>query len=301
MKAKRVPALRSKRGLRRVSGAEPQVVGLTPQTTVKRKRKADTMKTYILRTPKTVERQNPPPAPAPKPLRGDPAVLALVDKIAGPVLFIGLDVHKDSIAVSLAPSDSTEVRRYGVLGGTHDDVLKLAKKLQAAHPGAELRFCYEAGPTGFPLQRCLRAHGHVCIVIAPSRIPRKPGDRIKTDRRDADQLARLYRAGELTAIHVPEPQDEAVRDLLRARYRVVRQQHRARQQLKMFLLRQNIRYAWAERARAAGYPERYAQEALGHASAAIHRACAKSVRVELPPLEEYERDQSKVVALPRIA
>jgi transposase len=83
----------------------------------------------------------------------------------------------------------------------------------------------------------------VCIVIAPLKIPRRPGDRVKTDRRDADQLARLDRAGELTAIHVPEPQDEAVRDLLRARHQVIRHQHRARQQLKMFLLRQNLRYA----------------------------------------------------------
>ena len=79
--------------------------------------------------------------------------------------------------------------------------------------------------------------------MAPSKIPRKPGDRVKTDRRDADQLARLYRAGELTAIHVPDPQDESVRDLLRARYQVSKQQHRARQQLKMFLLRHNLRYA----------------------------------------------------------
>ena len=79
--------------------------------------------------------------------------------------------------------------------------------------------------------------------MAPSKVPRQPGDRVKTDRRDADQLARLFRAGELTGIYVPDPQDEAVRDLIRARYQVGKQQHRARQQLKMFLLRQNIRYA----------------------------------------------------------
>ncbi len=79
--------------------------------------------------------------------------------------------------------------------------------------------------------------------MAPSKVPRQPGDRVKTDRRDADQLARLYRAGELTGIYVPDPQDEAVRDLIRARYQVQKQQHRARQQLKMFLLRHNIRYA----------------------------------------------------------
>jgi transposase len=159
------------------------------------------------------------------------------------VLFIGLDVHNDSIAVSLAPSDSTEVRRYGIIGGTHDDVLKLIKKLRAAHPQARLKFCYEAGPRGYPLCRLIRSHGAECIIVSPSKVPRQPGDRVKTDRRDADQLARLFRAGELTGIYVPDAPDEAVRDLIRARYQVQKQRHRARQQLKMFLLRQNIRYA----------------------------------------------------------
>jgi transposase len=212
--------------------------------------RANTMKTYILRDPKAVEPQNP----LPHPLRHDPAVTATVAVICGPatsvppapggrVLYIGLDVHNDSIAVSLAPSDSAEVRRYGIIGGQHDDVLKLLKKLQAAHPGVALKCCYEAGPRGYPLCRFIRAHGWECIIVAPSKVPRQPGDRVKTDRRDADQLARLFRAGELTGIYVPDPQDEAVRDLIRARYQVSKQQHRARQQLKMFLLRQNIRYA----------------------------------------------------------
>jgi transposase len=213
------------------------------------------MKTYILRDPNSVEPQKaqflesiePQNLPHPQ----TPTSLADVSSRGSSpsALFIGLDVHNDSIAVSLAPSDSSEVRRYGVIGGSHDDVLKLAKKLQGAHPGSPLRFCYEAGPRGYPLCRFLRAHGHTCILVAPSKVPRKPGDRVKTDRRDADQLARLYRAGELTAIYVPDAQDEAVRDLLRARYQVSRQQHRARQQLKMFLLRHNIRYmgktAWS--------------------------------------------------------
>ena len=92
----------------------------------------------------------------------------------------------------------------------HDDVLKLLTKLQAAHPGTELRCCYEAGPHGFSLARCLHRHGYVYILVAPSKIPRQPGDRIKTNRRDADQLARLYRAGELTGIYVPDPADEAI-------------------------------------------------------------------------------------------
>jgi transposase len=159
------------------------------------------------------------------------------------VIFIGLDVHNDSIAVSIAPSDSTEVRRYGIIGGEHDDVLKPVKKLQAAHPGASLPFCYEAGPRGFALCRCLRSHGLDCILVCPSKVPRKPGERVKTDRRDADQLARLFRAGELTGLYVPEPEDEAMRDLIRARFQVGQQQHRARQQLKMYLLRHNLRYA----------------------------------------------------------
>ena len=239
MKAKAVPALRCKRGLRPVREGEPQVVGLTPQTAVKRK--ADTMKTYILRTQEPVEPQRAaaPPRRSPPPPQPTPAA----PPAAAPALCLGLDVHQDSIAVSLAPPGSTEVRRYGVIGGTLDDALRLAKKLQAAHPGETLRFCYEAGPTGFTLDRFLRAHGYECLVVAPSKIPRCPGDRVKTDRRDADQLARLLRAGELTALHVPDPQDEAVRDLLRARDQVRVQRHRARQQLKMYLLRHNRRSA----------------------------------------------------------
>lgn len=200
------------------------------------------MKSYILCDSKTVEtqaRSAKAVAAATLPeVLGRPAAAK-----AGPVLFLGLDVHTDSIAVSLAPSGSTEVRRYGLIGGTHDDVLQLARKLAAAHPKTQLRFCHEAGPHGYPLCRCLRSHGYDCILVAPSKVPRQPGDRVKTNRRDADQLARLFRAGELTAIYVPDPQDEAVRDLVRARYQVLKQQHRARQQLKMFLLRHNLRYA----------------------------------------------------------
>ena len=184
------------------------------------------MKSYILRKSQPVQSQIIPDSAGTKPL----------------VLFVGLDVHNDSIAVSLASSETTEVRRYGIIGGEHDDVLKLVKRLQAAHPDATLRFCYEAGPRGFALCRCLRAHGLDCILVCPSKVPRKPGERVKTDRRDADQLARLFRAGELTGLYVPEAADEAMRDLIRARYQVGKAQHRARQQLKMYLLRHNLRY-----------------------------------------------------------
>ena len=94
---------------------------------------------------------------------------------AGLILHVGLDVHNDSIAPSLAPSDSTEVRRWGIIGGTHEHVQKFLKQLQAAHPGATLRCCYEAGPRGYPLGRFIRSHGAACIIVAPSRVPRQPG------------------------------------------------------------------------------------------------------------------------------
>lgn len=233
MKGEAVSAFRE-RGLHlAVRDAEPQV----SESINSSERKTDTMKTYILRDLKAVE-----PQKTARPSRSKPTPAFAPIATPKPALFIGLDVHNDSIAVSLAPSESTEVRRYGIIGGQHDDVLRLLKKLSAAHPEAGLQFCYEAGPRGYPLCRFIRSHGAHCSIVAPSKVPRQPGDRVKTDRRDADQLARLLRAGELTGIYVPEPQDEAVRDLIRARYQVSKQQHRARQQLKMFLLRQNIRY-----------------------------------------------------------
>jgi transposase len=156
------------------------------------------------------------------------------------VHYIGLDVHKETIAVSIAPQHSTEVRRYGIIGGTLDAVDKLVNKL--AQENLELRFAYEAGPCGFVLCRHLRNKGLPCEVIAPSLIPRKASDRVKTDRRDADQLARLYRAGELTAVHVPDQEDEAIRDLVRARTSAMTDQRQARNRLKGFLLRLGFRY-----------------------------------------------------------
>jgi transposase len=156
------------------------------------------------------------------------------------VHYIGLDVHKETIAVSIAPQNSVEVRRYGIIGGTLDAADKLVKKL--TQPNTELRFVYEAGPCGFVLCRHLRSKGLLCEVIAPSLIPKKASDRVKTDRRDADQLARLYRAGELTSVHVPDQEDEAIRDLVRARTSAMTDQRQARNRLKGFLLRLGFRY-----------------------------------------------------------
>ena len=135
--------------------------------------------------------------------------------------------------MSIAPQGSTEVRRYGIIGGTLEAVDKLLKKLGGED--LELRVVYEAGPCGFVLCRHLRSQGIHCDLVSPSLIPKKASDRVKTDRRDADQLARLYRACELTAIHIPDQEDEAVRDQIRARFGAVCDQRQARNRLKGFL------------------------------------------------------------------
>jgi transposase len=156
------------------------------------------------------------------------------------VLYIGLDVHKQSVHVAIAPGESTEVRDYGKIGGELEDIKRLIRRLSEA--GVELRFCYEAGPLGYGLCRFLRKLNHICEVVVPSLIPKKASNRIKTDKRDAAQLARLFRSGELTYVRVPEPEDEAIRDLVRMRASAVDDQRRARQRLKGFLLRLGFRY-----------------------------------------------------------
>jgi transposase len=162
------------------------------------------------------------------------------------ITYVGLDVHKDTIAVALAEAGRrSEVREYGEIAHTPSALKALATKLSRG--GSELRFCYEAGPCGYGIQRQLTLAGHGCFVVAPSLIPRKPGDRIKTDRRDAANLARLHRAGELTPVWVPDPAHEAIRDLVRARLAAVRSLRQARQQLTGFLLRHGHHYnrpAW---------------------------------------------------------
>ena len=157
------------------------------------------------------------------------------------VIYVGLDVHKESIVVGTAPEGDTTVELYGEIGGRLDALDKLIKKLDK--PEVELRFVYEAGPCGYVIYRHLKKRKYHCEVIAPSLIPTKASDRVKTDRRDARQLARLFRAGELTAIYVPDEEDEAVRDLVRARERAMVDQRKARQRLKGFLLRLGQRYS----------------------------------------------------------
>ena len=157
------------------------------------------------------------------------------------ITYVGLDVHKDTIAVALAEAGMrSDVREYGKIANTPAALNMLAAKL--AHGGRDLRFCYEAGPCGYGIHRQLSAAGYGCVVVAPSLIPRKPGERIKTDRRDAINLAKLHRAGELTAVWVPDQAHEAIRDLVRARLAAVRTLRQARQQLSGFLLRHGHHY-----------------------------------------------------------
>jgi len=162
--------------------------------------------------------------------------------------YIGLDVHKETIAVAVADGEGGEVRYLGEIATQPTAVKRLLNKLSRA--GERLRFCYEAGPCGYDLYRQIVAAGHSCIVVAPALIPRKPGVRIKTDRRDAMGLARLDRAGELTAVWVPGPEQEAMRDLSRAREDMKIIDRQLRQRLSGFLLRHGRRYtgkqAWTQ-------------------------------------------------------
>ncbi len=154
--------------------------------------------------------------------------------------YVGLDVHKESIAVSVAEANGGELRYLGEIANTPEALDKLVKQLRRG--GANLSFCYEAGPCGYGIHRQLTDLGWDCQVVAPSLIPKKAGDRIKTDRRDSLMLARLHRAGELTAVWVPDGAQEALRDLTRAREDMKHLQRQAKQRLLAFLLRHGKRY-----------------------------------------------------------
>lgn len=157
-------------------------------------------------------------------------------------IFVGLDVHKDSIAVAYVPEDrQADVIYLGPIGTRQCDIDKMIRRLQSK--GHKLVFAYEAGPCGYSLYRYLKRKGLECIVVAPSLIPKKSGDRVKTDRKDAVHLARQMRSGDLTPVFVPEIEDEAIRDLCRAREGFMRDIKASKLRLKSFLLRHDVRYS----------------------------------------------------------
>ena len=217
------------------------------------------------------------------------------------VRFLGLDVHAETIAVAVAEPDG-EVRSLGTIANREESIRKLIKKLG---PPEHLRACYEAGPTGYVLYWQLTQLGVECVVVAPTLVPTKAGDRVKTDRRDALKLARSHRSDDLTAVWVPDEDSEALRDLVRAREAAKQDQLRARHRLSKFLLRTGRRPALGMKAWTEPYMvwvgqvrfERPAQQAtlldylheVDHMAARVKRleqAITEAVKLASPQVQE---------------
>jgi transposase len=165
-------------------------------------------------------------------------------KSTTPAVYVGLDVHKSSISVAYALPDGSDPLYHGKFGGSNAalerGLVKFRKKLGVDKE--VLRICYEAGPTGFVAARRMIQLGYDVIIVAPSKIERASGDRVKTDKKDALKLARLHRSGDLKGIHIPDPTDEAVRDVCRARTDASEDRRKSKQRLGAFLLRNGIHY-----------------------------------------------------------
>jgi transposase len=207
--------------------------------------------------------------------------------------YVGLDVHKHSIAVAVAAAGRTAPQFVGTTGPRLTELIRALSHLGA--PG-QLHLAYEAGPCGYTLARELVERGYRCEVIAVAKTPRKPGERIKTDRRDALSLARYLRAGELTPVTIPDPRDEALRDLSRAREDAVRARLKARQQLNAMLLRHGLRYEGKTRWTAAH--ERYlGQLSFAHAAQNIayadYRAAVRDAHDRVERLTQALREQAE--------
>ena len=159
------------------------------------------------------------------------------------ILFIGLDTHKEFNEVAyIEEHRGAQPVHLGRVSSSKMAVQKLVRQFESKYPGATLHFVYEAGPCGYWIYRLITSLGHCCYVVAPSLIPKKPGEKIKTDKRDALKLSKLLKSEDLTPIYVPEPEDEAVRDLSRAREVAMKDLKDAKYQLKALLLRNNINY-----------------------------------------------------------
>jgi transposase len=186
------------------------------------------------------------------------------------ITHIGMDTDSRGFDIAIAEgfgSNNNEVRSWGRMPATLEAMDKLIKQLRK-QGHTQLRFVYEAGPCGYGLYRHLKARGEECAVVAPSKIPRKPGERVKTNRRDACKLARLDRAGELEAVYVPTEEDEAMRDLSRGRAAAVEAATRVKQQLKSLLLRHGIKYTGKGESWSSAYREWLRRLQLPHAAQA---------------------------------
>jgi transposase len=160
------------------------------------------------------------------------------------ILFIGLDTHKEFNEVAyIEEQRGAQPIHHGRIPSSKVAIKKLIRQFESKYPNATLHFVYEAGPCGYWIYRLITSLGHCCYVVAPSLIPKKTGERIKTDKRDALKLAKLLKSEDLTPIYVPEPEDEAIRDLSRAREAAMKDLKDAKYQLKALLLRNNINYA----------------------------------------------------------
>jgi transposase len=200
--------------------------------------------------------------------------------------FVGLDVHAETIAVAVA-EPAGEVRSLGIIPNRSESVRRLIGKLGKPQ---QLRVCYEAGPTGYVLYWQLTELGVHCDVVAPTLVPVKAGDRVKTDRRDAQKLARCYRGGDLTRVWVPDTAQEALRDLVRARLAAKRDELRARHRLSKFLLRQGRRAPEGTRAWSGAYLRWIKQQRFEHAAQQM---------TLLDYLHEVEHGAERIVRLER--
>lgn len=159
------------------------------------------------------------------------------------MIFLGLDTHKEFHEVAYCEEQRGAAPiHYGRIPSSKVSLKKLIRQFESKYPGTTLHVVYEAGPCGYWIYRFITSLGHCCYVVAPSLIPKKPGERVKTDRRDALKLVKLLKSEDLTPIYVPEPEDEAVRDLSRARETAMKDLKDAKYQLKALLLRNNINY-----------------------------------------------------------